>query len=238
MPRVAADALALLRSLAFMLVFYAGSVPIVLLAALALPVSMPLTRWLSRLWALHHLACAWLLLGIRVRIEGDLNQGPVLYAFKHESFFETIELLRLFDQAAVVAKQELASIPVWSLIAGRYGLIFIDRAGGAAALRRMLAAVRGYVAANRPIVIFPEGTSVPPGERPPLQSGFAGLYKLAGLPVVPVAVASGRCFPRHGLIKRPGTIVYRVGDTIPPGLDRATVEARVHAAINALNPVG
>jgi 1-acyl-sn-glycerol-3-phosphate acyltransferase len=84
------------------------------------------------------------------------------------------------------------------------------------------------------LVIFPEGTRVPPGARPPLQAGFAGLYKLLGLPVVPIAVDSGRLY--HRLIKRPGQITYKVGKTIPPGLPRAEIEARVHAAINALNP--
>jgi 1-acyl-sn-glycerol-3-phosphate acyltransferase len=74
---------------------------------------------------------------------------------------------------------------------------------------------------------------VPHGERAPLRSGFAGLYKLLGLPVVPVAVDSGPLY--HRLWKRRGTITVRFGEIIPPGLPREEVEARVHAAINALN---
>jgi 1-acyl-sn-glycerol-3-phosphate acyltransferase len=69
---------------------------------------------------------------------------------------------------------------------------------------------------------------------PGLQSGFAGLYKLIGLPVVPIAVDSGPLY--HRRFKCRGTITYRIGETIPPGLPRAEIEARVHAAINALNP--
>jgi 1-acyl-sn-glycerol-3-phosphate acyltransferase len=83
-------------------------------------------------------------------------------------------------------------------------------------------------------VIFPEGTRVPHGSKPSLQAGFAGLYKLLGLPVVPIAVDSGLTY--HRVIKRPGRITYKVGETIPAGLPREEVEARVHAAINALNP--
>jgi 1-acyl-sn-glycerol-3-phosphate acyltransferase len=36
------------------------------------------------------------------------------------------------------------------------------------------------------------------------------------------------------LVKRPGTVHFRIGETIPSGLKRDEIEARVHAAINAL----
>ena len=84
------------------------------------------------------------------------------------------------------------------------------------------------------MLIFPEGTRVPPGERPPLRAGFAGLYKRLGLPTVPVAVASGHVWPRRGL-KRTGTLAIAFQPAIAPGLPRAEIEARVHAAINVLD---
>ena len=91
------------------------------------------------------------------------------------------------------------------------------------------------IAEGRPIVIFPEGTRVPPGVRPPLQPGFAGLYRALKLPVVPVAVDSGRLWPRHRFVKTPGIVTMRFAPPIPPGLPRAEVEAAVHKAINALD---
>jgi 1-acyl-sn-glycerol-3-phosphate acyltransferase len=72
------------------------------------------------------------------------------------------------------------------------------------------------------------------GEQPQLKSGFAALYRALGLAVVPVAVDSGRLWGR-GFIHQPGVVTLKVGETIPAGLDRKQVEARVHAAINALN---
>jgi 1-acyl-sn-glycerol-3-phosphate acyltransferase len=69
----------------------------------------------------------------------------------------------------------------------------------------------------------------------PLQAGFAGLYKLIGLPVVPVAVNSGPLYHRRW--KRRGTITLRFGETIPTGLPRDEIEVRVLAAINSLNGV-
>ena len=85
-------------------------------------------------------------------------------------------------------------------------------------------------------MIFPEGTRVPHGTRRPLQAGFAGLYKMLGVPVVPVAVDSG--LPYHRAWKRRRPITYRFGEPIPPGLPRAEIEARVLQAINALNTPG
>jgi 1-acyl-sn-glycerol-3-phosphate acyltransferase len=44
---------------------------------------------------------------------------------------------------------------------------------------------------------------------------------------------SGTVWSR-GLVKQPGTVVFRIGETIPTGLKREDIEERVHAAINAL----
>jgi len=71
------------------------------------------------------------------------------------------------------------------------------------------------------------------GDTPPLKSGFTALYRALGLPVVPVAVDTGRLWGR-GLVHRPGTVTFKIGKTIRPGLKRDEIEARVHAAINAL----
>jgi 1-acyl-sn-glycerol-3-phosphate acyltransferase len=167
-------------------------------------------------------------------MEGDLPKGPVLVAAKHQSMFETIEMLLLLDEPAVVLKRELADLPGWGFVARRYGVIPVDRDGGAAALRRMLKAARDALAQGRPIVIFPEGTRVYPGEHPPLQPGFAGLYSALKLPVIPVALDSGRLWPRRGFVKRAGTVTFRFGEPIPAGLRRQEIEQRVHAAINSL----
>lgn len=227
--------MALLRSILFAIVFYPVSVVAVLLAVPGgLIAGRRGVRAMANWWARYHRWCTRHLLGIRTRIEGAFPSGPALVAAKHQSMYETLELVVILDNPGIVMKRELAEIPVWGRLAEEYGLIPVDRKGGASALRRMLRAAEKAIGEGRPIVIFPEGTRVAPGEHPPLQPGFAGLYRALGLPVVPVALDSGRVWPRGRFVKRPGVVTMRVGTPIPPGLPRKEAEAAVHAAINAL----
>ncbi|QEH80618.1 1-acyl-sn-glycerol-3-phosphate acyltransferase [Sphingomonas sp. C8-2] len=224
-----------LRSTLFAILFYAGTVVAVLTAFLIVPFGdAPLRRHALR-WARFHRWCARWILGIRSSVEGVVPPGPHLYAAKHQSMFETLELLLIVGDPAAVLKRELADIPLFGQIARREGVIPVDRAGSAKALRRMMRAAAAARDSGRSILIFPEGTRVAPGEQPPLQPGFAGLYKALDLPVVPVALDSGRLWPRNSFLKRPGIITIRLGDPVPAGLPRAEIEARVHAAMNVLD---
>ncbi len=222
-----------LRNLAFYLTFYGGSILLVIAAVLAAWFAPARVRAVCDAWShLHRWACEKLL-GIRVVETGKRPETRAFYAIKHESFFEAIDLPHNFDHPALFAKQELFDIPGWGLAARRYGAIPVAREEGAKALRVMIREANRFLDAGRPIVIFPEGTRVPHGSQRPLGAGFAALYKLMGLPVVPVAVDSGPLYQRFW--KRPGTITVHFGEAIEPGLPREEIEARTLAAMNALN---
>ena len=223
----------ILRSLAFYIAFYGGSIFHVIAALLALALAPSRFRPIADNWSWWHHWCVEHLLGIEVRITGNRPQSAALCAIKHEAFFEAIEVPHLFDNPAGFAKKELFDIPGWGRAARAYGAIPVARDEGARALRAMLKEAAPFIEQDRPIVIFPEGTRVRPGEQPKLQSGFAALYKLLGLPVIPVAIDSGSAY--HHTWKKPGVIRVHFGEPIPPGLPRAEAEARVHAAINRFN---
>jgi 1-acyl-sn-glycerol-3-phosphate acyltransferase len=169
-----------------------------------------------------------------MRVEGEIPDGAYLIAFKHEAMVETIEALRMARKPVVVMKRELTQIPLFGWVTRRYGVIGVDREAGAKALRNLLTEGKRAVEQRRPVIIFPEGTRVVHGEQPELRPGFAGLYRALGLPVIPVAHDSGKLWTK-GIIKRPGTIRFKIGATIPSGLKRKEVEARVRDAINVLN---
>lgn len=227
-------AIAWLRTILFRTVFYTLSVPIVL----AVPVSALFGQRVvianAIVWArVHRFLVRWLL-GIRLRIEGSVPAGQFLFAAKHQAMFETVDLQLILGAPTVVLKQELMRIPAWGYAARRYGAIVVDREASAKALRKLIADAKAARVGGRSVIVYPEGTRVKPGEQPALRSGFAGLYKALALPVVPIALDTGRLLPKSGA-KRSGVVTVRIGAMIPPGLPRAEAETRVHAAINVLD---
>jgi 1-acyl-sn-glycerol-3-phosphate acyltransferase len=223
-----------LRSLLYALLFYPATALFVLAGIVVTVFGRDPTRALVRSWCSFSAVLADALLGIRSRVEGRIPDGAVLIAVKHESMFETLEMVRIADTPVIVLKRELSRIPFFGWLTRRYGVIPVDRSAGSKALREMVAAGRSASETGRSVLIYPEGTRVRHGESPKLRSGFAGLYRALGLPVVPVAVDSGRLWTKR-LLKKPGIVHFRIGESIPPGLKRDEIEARVHAAINALN---
>ena len=221
----------LLRSLAFYGVFYLGT--LVLLVVIPFQGARGVRR-VAGGWSALHRWCVRHLLRIRIIQQGGPIDGPALYAMRHESFFEAIDAPCVFGEPVIFAKQELLAIPAWGGAGRKYGLIPVARDEGAKALRDLMRAAKGAKAEGRPFLIFPEGTRTPHGDEGAIVSGFAGLYKLLDLPVVPVAVNSGPLY--RSFVKRPGQITYRFGPAIEPGLPRDEVEARVREAINALQP--
>lgn len=186
-------------------------------------------------WARFHTFIARYVMGVRAHFEGAaLPSGPVLFAAKHEAMYETLELPYRLGGPAVVIKRELSQIPLWGWAARIYGALPVDREASAKALRQLMTDAAVFKAEGRSVIVFPEGTRMPHGLRPPLRSGFAGLYRALGYPVVPIALDSGKRWPRKGLA-RPGPVRVLIGEPIPPGLPRREAEERVHAAINALN---
>jgi 1-acyl-sn-glycerol-3-phosphate acyltransferase len=225
--------MALARSLLYAALFYSVTFLWVLAAIVASLFGRAPTLAVVMSWVEVHHWLAQNILGIRVAVEGVIPPGPHLIAVKHQSMFETIEMVRISHLPVIVMKRELDRIPLFGLVTRRYGTIVVERSAGAKALRALVAEGKQAVASWRAVIIYPEGTRVGVGKTPPLKSGFTALYRALGLPVVPVAMDSGVLWGR-GLVHRPGVITFRVGETIPPGLGREELESRVHAAINAL----
>jgi 1-acyl-sn-glycerol-3-phosphate acyltransferase len=224
----------LIRSLLFMLLFYPGTLIYVLTVIVVSPIGDRPVQAVVHAWSAFHNWLVRNVVGIRIEWAGRIPDGSYLIAVKHQSMMEAVDTLHFANTPVVVMKRELTVIPLFGWVTRRYGVIGVDRDAGASALRAMMAEAKAAIASGRPVIIFPEGTRVPFGEGPPLQPGFAGLYRALGLPVVPVAHDVGRLWGR-GFVKRSGTVHFKVGEIIPAGLKRAEIEQRVRAAINALN---
>lgn len=191
--------------------------------------------WIDGTFLLLRIFC-----GIRYREIGieNLPKGPAIIAAKHQSTWETFYLSRRLNHPAFVLKQELLNIPLFGWFMKKIGMIAVDRAGKAAALKKMVKDAGGAFAAGRQIIIFPEGTRVAPGQHRPYQPGIAALYGNLDVPVVPVALNSGLYWGRGAFVKKRGVIQVQYLPPIQPGLDRkafmAELEARLEPAAQAL----
>ena len=222
------------RTILFRAAFYLLSVPIVLTTPIAALFGQRVLIAHADRWSRLHRVLMRVILGITPQVEGEVPRGQYLFVAKHEAMYETLELQLLLGSPAMVLKRELMRIPLWGWAAVKYGALVVDREASAKALRAMMREGAAVRVTGRSVIVYAEGTRVPHGASPPLRSGFAGLYKALDLPVVPIALDSGRLLPKRGA-KRPGVVTIRVGAPIPPGLPRREAEARVHAGINALN---
>ncbi|PWR25386.1 1-acyl-sn-glycerol-3-phosphate acyltransferase [Zavarzinia aquatilis] len=229
-----------LRSALFNLFFYAWTafVSVSMLPALLWPrvLGVKVAKgWIAGVNVGLRLIC-----GVRVEVRGRerMPEGPVLIAAKHQSAWDTIELLAICGMPAVVLKRELTWIPLYGWYIMAMGGIPIDRSAGARALKDMVRQAKLAVAQGRSVLIFPQGTRVAPGRKLEYQPGVAALYSQLGLPCIPVALNSGLVWPRRQFLRPSGTITVEFLTPIPPGLRRepfmTTLEARVEAASDAL----
>lgn len=172
---------------------------------------------LARFWASVLLGALRLLCGLDYRVEGAENlprDQACIALMKHSSSWETFAQAVLLPPQAWVLKRELTWIPFigWGLRFLR--CIAIDRGAGGAAVRQMIEQGRERLASGQWIVVFPEGTRMPPGETRRYGVGGAAIASETGAPVVPVAHNAGYFWPRRGLLKKPGTIRVVIGPPI------------------------
>jgi 1-acyl-sn-glycerol-3-phosphate acyltransferase len=167
--------------------------------------------------------------GLDWRVEGleNIPPGNAIILCKHQSAFETMALQRIFPPQVWLLKRELLWIPFFGWGLAMLEPIAIDRKAGRESLNKLVAQGIKRLTAGRWVVIFPEGTRVAPGEEKRYALGGASLAERSGYPVVPVAHNAGEYWPKHGFIKRPGTIRVAIGPVIDS-------RGRSAADINAL----
>jgi 1-acyl-sn-glycerol-3-phosphate acyltransferase len=229
-----------LRSLLFNIAFNLWTAVALILGWPVLLLPYPATYWFGRQWVRVSLWLLRHLVGLDHRVLGleHARRGPAIYAVKHQSSWDTLVFALLLHHPAYVLKRELLFLPLFGLYLLSAGMIPVDRSGRATALKRMLAAARRRRDQGRDLLIFPEGTRVPPGAHQPYHPGIAALYSQLDLPVVPVALNSGLFWGRRSFNKKPGRITLEFLPAIPPGLPRrafmAELETRLEGASRRL----
>lgn len=167
-------------------------------------------------WANLALVALRVICKLDYRVDGAENipaEAGVAF-WKHQSMWETVAQIVVFPRQCWVLKKSLMSIPFVGWALRFYAPIAIDRSAGRRAVEQVIEQGRERMAAGRWVMIFPEGTRMPPGTT--RRYGMSGilLAEKTGKPIVPVAHNAGDFWRRNGILKRPGMILVRIGKPV------------------------
>lgn len=173
--------------------------------------------WTSR-WNMFVVWAAKVVCGIRYEVRGteNLPDGPAILLSKHQSIWETIFYLYYMPRPLVyVFKKEILYIPFFGWGMALLRMIPIDRSKGKDAFAQILEQGKRRLTGGQWIIMFPEGTRIPVGQRGKYKGGGARLAVETNTPVIPIAMNSGEYWPKKSFTKKPGTIVVSIGKPIP-----------------------
>jgi 1-acyl-sn-glycerol-3-phosphate acyltransferase len=178
--------------------------------------------------------------GLHWRVIGreNLPPGAAVIAAKHQSAWETLVFHLLLDDPVFILKRELLKVPLIGWYMRKSGSIPIDRAAGFRSIKAMLPEVERALANGSQVIVFPEGTRTPPGQRRPYHPGIAAIYARTEAPIVTVALNSGMFWGRRRFLKNPGVITLEALPPMPLALGRAAfmeeLERRIETATDRL----
>jgi 1-acyl-sn-glycerol-3-phosphate acyltransferase len=182
--------------------------------------------------------------GIRWQVRGwdNLPDAPVVLLSKHQSTWETFYYVSWMPRPlCFVFKRELLWIPFFGWGIGLLKMIHIDRRRGRDAFESVVAQGRHVLDDGRWIIMFPEGTRTRVGSQGKYKSGGARLAVRTGVPVVPIAVNAGECWPKKRFVKTPGLVTVSIGPPIPtferePEEVNDDVERWIEAEMRRISP--
>jgi 1-acyl-sn-glycerol-3-phosphate acyltransferase len=200
--------------------------------------------WFTAGWLRLTIWGARVICGVRVRLHGaeNLPDGPVVLLPKHQSTWETFAFPTLMPRPlCYVFKRELLYIPFFGWAMGRLDMIHINRSRRTEAWNKVAEQGKRFMASGHWVIMFPEGTRTARGKQGVYKSGGTRLAISAGVPVLPIAVTSARCWPRKSFVLRPGLVDMSFGRPIPsvgrePDELMREVEAWIEAEMRRLDP--
>ena len=203
--------------------------------------------WVAAAWLRLCIQSARMLIGIRYEVQGfeHLPEGktsPAVLLVKHQSTYETFLMPAIMPHPlAYVFKRELLSIPFFGWAMGRLDMIHIDRSQRTQAFSKVVTQGKALLDQGIWVIMFPEGTRIERGQVGTYKTGGTRLAIETGAPVIPIAVTSGRCWPRRAFVKRPGVVHVSIGAPIAsqgrePDELMQQVQAWIESEMQRLDP--
>jgi 1-acyl-sn-glycerol-3-phosphate acyltransferase len=212
-----------LRSALFVLWMAATVVPwSLMMLVLSIFVRGTPLYWPTMMWLRMAIWGAKVICGVRYRVHGMEHlptaadeKASVVLAAKHQSTWETFAFPTLMPHPlAYVFKRELLYVPFFGWAMGRLDMIHIDRSKRAEAWNKVAAQGKRLAAQGNWVIMFPEGTRAPRGGQGVYKSGASRLAIASGVPIVPIAASSAKCWPRKSFLLRPGVVDVCIGRPI------------------------
>ena len=241
-----------LRSVIVFLWMAVTVIPMASLIVLATPLIDPDKRWwyLARPWLRGAVAAARLIGRVEYEVEGehhlphrDNNHSRIILCPKHQSTWETFFFAsRMPHPLAYVFKRELLFIPFFGWAMACLNMIHIDRSARGGAWNKVASIGEQLMDRGKWVIMFPEGTRSERGQQGIYKTGAARLAMATGASIVPIAVASARCWPRKSFTFVPGTIQVSLGEPIvpdpagSPGEMMEKVEAWIEEEMRRIDP--
>ncbi len=218
-PRIYSDFNLFIRSFLLSSIMTVTCVLYCFVCLLAAPLPLSLRHRITCVWILGMIKLCRCLCHIDYQVEGwqhieKLKNGIIMS--KHQSAWETFFLQGNFAQAAMIVKKELLWFPFFGWALALLKPIAINRRHTKSAMYQLIAQGKAYLEAGRWVILFPEGTRIPAGQKGSYKIGGARLAVESGYPVIPVAHNAGYFWPRRQFVKKPGLIRIVFGPPIDP----------------------
>jgi len=216
--------MSILRSIIFNCFIYAGITVVFLIALPALFLPTKMTLIFGKFLGYYVVFIVRIFLNTKVEFKGLENipkNEKYFVASAHQSMFETFALQSVLDYPVFILKKELLKIPLFGLYLKKIKSIEIVRDTTTKDNLNFFDKVANIIKnEKRPLLIFPQGTRVRFDDRTPFKKGVGRIYEALNISCVPVALNSGKVWPKQGIIKYPGKITVSFLEPIKPGLNR------------------
>ncbi len=232
-----------IRSLIFNIFLYIGLIAIFILAIPTLVLPSKYIIFFGRLSARYIVLILKLILNTKVIFHGIDNLKKVdnyFVASAHQSMFETFALQIPLDGPIFILKKELLSIPLFGWYLRKIGSIAIVRETTTKENLNFFDKIKDRIEkSKRPLLIFPQGTRVKLNEQPSFKKGVGRIYKAINLPCIPVALNTGKVWPKNSFMKYPGDIHISFLEPIMSGAESEeftkNIENKIYTEIKKLS---
>ena len=213
-----------LRSLLFNLFLYTGIIVVFVIAIPALFLPAKITLLFGKFLGHYVIFIVRIFLNTKVEFKGVENipkNEKYFVACAHQSMFETFALQSVLDYPVFILKKELLKIPLFGQYLKKIKSIEITRDTTTKENLSFFDKVNKIVSEeNRPLLIFPQGTRVKFNEKVPFKKGVGRIYETLNISCLPVALNSGKVWPKEGIIKHSGNITVSFLKPIKAGQNR------------------